>query len=128
MRRNLTPNGYAVFDVPLRTKEGSTASESRRLIELHSTFTDSDFERNSIVMSTVAKAGFKIRIPYLVGKETFLLMTNTNEQLNYDLLGKLSDRYPSLDNDTLSLINRQYFPHAIEDEYINSVFHPQLVD
>lgn len=128
VRRNLTPNGYAVFDVPLRTKEGSTASESRRLIELHSTFTDSDFERNSIVMSTVAKAGFKIRIPYLVGKETFLLMTNTEEQLNYDLFGKLSDRYPTLDNDALSLINRQYFPHVIADEYVNSVFHPILVD
>lgn len=128
VRRNLTPNGYAVFDVPLRTKEGSTASESRRLIELHSTFTDSDFERNSIVMSTVSKAGFKIRIPYLVGKETFLLITNTNEQLNYDLLGKLSERYPNLDNDALSLINRQYFPHVIEDQYVNSVFHPLLVD
>ncbi len=126
--RNLTPDGYAVIDVPLRIKEGKVATRTRSLIETESQFSNEDFERNSIVMSTVAKAGFNIRIPYIVGKESFLLLTNTNKQLHYDLFGKLSDRYPSLTNDALSLINRQHFPHEIDDEYINSVFHPQLVD
>ena len=128
VRRNLTEDGYAVFDVPLRTKEGRLSRENRRLIETESTFSDDDYERNSIVMSTVAKAGFEIRIPYLVGKETFLLMTNTKDKLNYDLFNRLSDLYPNLDNDALSLINRQHFPHEINEDFVNSVFHPILVD
>ena len=128
VKRTLKPDGFAVFDVPLRLKEGKTSDINRRFVELQSNFSDSDFKRNSVVLSTVAKAGFKTRIPYLVGKETFLFMTNTDSKLNYDLYNKTSELYSTLDNDILSLINRQYFPHEVSDEYINSIFHPQIID
>lgn len=128
VKRALSKNGFAVIDVPLRNKEGKGPSTNRHMIEVESAFSDRDFERNSIVMSTVSKAGFSIRVPYLVGKETFLIMTNLDSDLRYDLFGNTSSMYPSLDNEALSLINRQYFPHDIDDSYINSVFHPQLVD
>tara|TARA_R110000868_G_scaffold103710_5_gene285448 strand:+ start:17894 stop:19573 length:1680 start_codon:yes stop_codon:yes gene_type:complete len=128
VKRTLREDGFAVIDVPLRLKEGKTDEVNRRFVELQSNFSDNDFRRNSVVLSTVEKAGFNTRIPYLVGKETFLFMTNSKSKLNYDLFGKTSPLYPTLDNDSLSLINRQYFPHEISNDFINSIFHPQIVE
>lgn len=128
VRRVLKPEGFMVIDAPLRQKNNSKSRRNRQLLELEMAFLPKDKITNSMILSTVHSAGFKTFFPYVVGNESFLLATSRNEPLSYDLTKSSTEIIKNLDSSDLEKIGEQYFPYDIEQRYVNSVFHPILVD
>lgn len=124
----LSEDGFMVLDAPLRRKTEHKVTAPRQSIEIEMSFLPIDRVNNSIIMSTVFNSGFNKLVPYMIGNETFVFATNSNKAIRHDLKDLHSPLYPSLDESILTQIGEQHFPFDIKKQYVNSVFHPLLVE
>ncbi len=127
VRRVLSPTGFMVIDAPIRNK-GAVAGRSARGVQIERAFLPQNEKTNSTIISTVHAAGFKTFFPYLIKNESFLLSTNTTKALNFDLSQSEPAQIENIDQDSLNQVGQQYFPYEIDKRFVNSVFHPVLID
>lgn len=128
VRNVLEKDGFMVIDAPLRRKTEHKSHAPRQRIQIEMAFLPKDKITNSIIISTVYQAGFKKFMPYMVDNETFLLATVSDKEILFDLSDSTSPYFDRLDQSTLNQIGEQFFPFELEDRFVNSVFHPLLVE
>lgn len=128
VKKVLNEGGFMVIDVPLRHQTEEHNFSMRRKVQVEMSFLPEDKVANSIVMSTVYAAGFKKLLPYKIENESFLLATSSNNELRFDLSNVKSPHISFVDEKMLSQIGQQHFPFDLKDHYINSVFHPLLIE
>lgn len=128
VKRVLNQDGFMVIDAPLRRKTEHKSHVPRQRIQIEMSFLPKDKVTNSIIISTVHQAGFKKFMPYMVDNETFLLATNSSREILFDLSNTFSPHFERLDQSTLNQIGEQFFPFEVKERFVNSVFHPLLVD
>lgn len=128
VKRALNDDGFMVIDVPLRHHSEENSFNIRRKVQVEMTFLPEDKKANSIVMSTVYAAGFKKLIPYKIENESFLFATSSNKEVRFDLSNEKSSHMSYVNKQMLSQVGQQHFPFDLKDRYINSVFHPLLIE
>ena len=125
VKRALKDDGFMVLDAPLRP-QSSTRSYGRWQ-GIQNSFLTKDKTTNSIIMSTIYEAGFSTLMPYIVENETFIIATNNTNGIKYDLSGANSIHFEKLDKSVLDQIGEQFFPFELEAGFVNSIFHPRLI-
>jgi spermidine synthase len=127
VKKNLAPHGFAVLDAPIADRKNYNKKEFTGRPVLANDFTNSDRDNNSILVSTAYYAGFQKVFPYRVTEEAFILLTNREEVLNYNLRKSDAPYLTVLDDEHLIDITRQNFPYEIDRQFINSIFHPKII-
>lgn len=111
VRARLEPGGFLAFDYPL----------------LHERFGDTGRRMNSVLLSTLAAAGFEGRFPYGDEDETFVLATADARPLSFEMRD-LGFPLETLDGAVLASLRDRPYPHEIDSGRVNSIFHPRLFE
>ncbi|MEZ4265099.1 MAG: hypothetical protein R3F39_01885 [Myxococcota bacterium] len=112
---HLAPDGYVVFDYPLLTAANGPRAKTR----------------NTAIMSTIAQAGFGLRVPFGDSSETFVFAARNPRPLApLTSAGVAALGFPleTLDADRIAELRGYEFPYDIDTGWVNSVFHPRLTD
>ncbi len=125
VRKALSPEGFAVFDAPMVSRENKMKKVYIGRAVLGESFTRRDKDRNSIFISSVHYAGFNKIFPYKIQGESFVYMSNSESEIHYAMEGLDRSKLQVLGDDILGAISSQEFPHQIERRFINSVFKPK---
>lgn len=119
----LNPGGFMILDAPMEQLDKNNVAQT----VMETPFTENDRLSNSILLSTIAAAGFKTLFPFEVNGETFILAGKDEIDLTIDFDSAFNK---TLFSDDVFLkvqkIKSQNFPYDIKKEYINSVFSPKL--
>lgn len=125
VRKALSPQGFAVFDAPMVSRENKMKKVYIGRAVLGESFTRRDKDRNSVFISSVHYAGFNKIFPYKIQGESFVYMSNSEGEIHYAMEGLDRDKLQVLGDDILGAISSQEFPHQIDRRFINSVFKPK---
>lgn len=125
VRKALSPQGFAVFDAPMVSRENKMKKVYIGRAVLGESFTRRDKDRNSVFISSVHYAGFNKIFPYKIQGESFVYMSNSEGEIHYAMEGLDRDKLQVLGDDILGAISTQEFPHQIDRRFINSVFKPK---
>lgn len=126
VRRILTPDGFAVMDVPLLDKMEHLIKikEDKSTADID----DSTITNNDIVMSTVYYSGFRFIQPFRIEGETFVVMKQQQFKTNYKPTADFLKNSEVVKEKDLADAEGQKFPYSIDRTHINSIFFPKLVD
>jgi spermidine synthase len=110
---HLDADGFAVMDMPLYHQQ---LVDSKPELE----------QVNSVLFSTLDAAGLLVE-PYEVMEETFVLLRKNDTPLTWKMHGPRS-RYQGLNEDIFRDMRDYDYPHELDKEFVNSVFHPKLMN
>jgi spermidine synthase len=127
VNKNLKPHGFVVLDAPIYNKFDYGKEKYRGRAILASTFSAIDKQNNSVLVSTIHYAGFDKIYPYKISGESFIIATNNNSNLNYQISEGDRSYFEAIEEKDLLKIPSQNFPHEINRKYINSIFHPRML-
>ena len=119
----LAEDGYMILDAPMEMEDAVKLGVE----VMEAPFTAREKLNNSILLSTLNAAGFKVLYPFEVNGETFIIASK--QAMNFAVgFDKIKNREKFNDEVFAKIqgIRSQTFPHQIDPSYINSVFSPKL--
>ncbi|TNE95550.1 MAG: hypothetical protein EP326_14800 [Deltaproteobacteria bacterium] len=128
VKARLKPDGFAVLDTPVFEKKSFDKKKYYGQLIDKPIFTIKDLQNNSIILSTIHYSGFTKYLPYKVGGESFVVMRNSDTPFQFDLDKADLSKIESVTDVQLRAISDQYFPYEIKEKYVNSIFHPTILD
>ena len=127
VKRSLRPEGFIVMDIPIYPQEDYSADQYRGRILLTTNFDEDDIVHNSVITSTLHFAGMETIYPYRVDRESFILALPGKKELNFNVDSYDLSLFQNIKRLQLLQLKNQIFPHQINSKYINSVFHPTIL-
>lgn len=125
--KSLAPQGFVVLDAPIHDKRSEIPTHEYGQVVVDNVFREEDEQSNSILLSTAHYAGFPQLFPYKVNHESFLLMTKSDVEFDYDIDQKNLEYYEKVTQVDLREVMRLKYPYRIERSLINSIFRPKLL-
>lgn len=127
VKARLKPDGFAVLDTPVYEKKSYDKSKYYGQLIDRPIFTGKDFKHNSVILSTIHYSGFSKYLPYKVGEESFVVMRNSDEPFYFELDKSDISKIEKITGTQLRAISDQYFPYEIQENLVNSIFHPTIL-
>lgn len=113
VRRALTPDGVVVINAPLFPETGDQPLDDARR------------RSNSVLLSTLAAAGFRSVAPFRVLVESFVTASPAPDRFLRAVSARdLPVPLAAITPEMLDALSTQKFPHAVDASLVNSVFRP----